>query len=279
MSRLQFAAVPMHMIHDTRLSLQDIGVFVGLMSFADSRGICWPSADTLAPLARVSRATLFRSLTHLEELGYVVRDVTPGKGTVYHLRMLQTEEQFEYEDSHMPKWAKTASQTCEQAEPEQSTQSDVPERSEADSAPSEPIQADNEPKQTSQSIEQDVQISQGAEELRSIWPKPSRRTSRLESAYRQALRRTSHENLVKAANEYARRSETTDLQFVKTLVCWLEDATNWQNVKVSHAAERSEVEFGSLVERFGLCEPADYMLARSLYQSSGAQAVIDRFNV
>ena len=326
MTMLRYAVLPYHMQDDDRVTATDQAVFLALVRFADSRGVCWPSSARIAQVAKVSRTTVFRSLNNLESLGYVVRDVTPGKGTVYHLRMLQTDEQAEYVSSHMPKWASKGSESDEQAEGDEDYPADCDGLSEGPSTASEPsdrsmmtntgtassvpstaqmttqrenrdpgvehaagdgnypTKHDNAPTTSSMpsrpvmstmtsNTEYEITLSPQLEQIRNLWPKPARRTQRLEDAYRRALTKTSNENLEKAARDYASRSASTDLQFVKSLVCWLEDASNWVKARTSSSAsyEKSEGELSRLVLELNLGEWESFQ-ARRLYFGAGGSA-------
>lgn len=334
MSMLKYVVLPCYMQDDDRVTASDQSVFLALVRFADSRGVCWPSSARISQVAKLSKTTVFRSLNNLESLGYVVRDVTPGRGTVYHLRMLQTNEQAEYVSSHMPKWASNGSESDERAEGDEdypadcdglsdgpSTASAASDRSmmsntEAVSnvpstsqmpvkrenrAPSVehaagvgnyPGKHDNAPTTSSMpsrpvmssmpaNTGYEITLSTQLEQIRNVWPKPARRTQRLEDAYRRALTKTSNESLEKAARDYASRSASTDLQYVKSLVCWLEDASNWMKSRTSSAPyEKSEGELSRLVLELNLGEWESFQ-ARQLYFGAGgsAEKVRERFGV
>lgn len=334
MTMLRYAVLPYFMQDDDRVTATDQSVFLALVRFADSRGVCWPSSARIAQVAKVSRMTVFRSLNNLESLGYVVRDVKSGRGTVYHLRMLQTDEQAEYVSSHMPKWASKGSESDEQAEGDEDYPADCDGLSDGPSTASEPSTSsarsmmpdsetssnvhstprmpvnrapgvehaagagnyptkhDNAPTTSSMPSRpvmssmpsntcEEITLSPQLEQIRNVWPKPARRTQRLEDAYRRALTKTSNENLEKAARDYAGRSASMDLQFVKSLVCWLEDASNWVKARTSSASyEKSEGELSRLVLELNLGEWESFQ-ARRLYFGAGgsAEKVRERFGV
>lgn len=335
---LRYTVLPYYMQDDDRVTVTDQSVFLALVRFSDSRGVCWPSSARIAQVSKVSKATVFRSLNNLEALGYVVRDVKAGRGTVYHLRMLQTDEQAEYVSSHMPKWASKGSESDEQAEGDEDYPADCDSLSDGPSTASEPsassdrsmmsntktptnVPSTSQMPAKSENRDPDVEHAAGAgnyptkhdnaptmssmpsrpvmssmpsntgyeitlspqlEQIRNVWPKPARRTQRLEDAYRRALTKTSNESLEKAARDYAGRSASMDLQYVKSLVCWLEDASNWVKARTSSSAsyEKSEGELSRLVLELNLGEWESFQ-ARQLYFGAGgsAEKVRERFGV
>lgn len=60
-------------------------VFVVLALHADPSGCAWPSVGTLADLTAMSESTVRRGLSELETAGDVVRELRPGRSTVYQL--------------------------------------------------------------------------------------------------------------------------------------------------------------------------------------------------
>jgi DNA-binding transcriptional ArsR family regulator len=69
----KFSAIPKEMFDDKRLTALDIAVYAALDSYANSVGEAWPSITVLAERAKVSPATVKRSLSRLEGAGYVIR--------------------------------------------------------------------------------------------------------------------------------------------------------------------------------------------------------------
>lgn len=67
----------------TELESTEKFVLVALADFADDDGRCFPSIATLGKRTGHSRATIFRALAALETAGHIIRNVRPGKGTVY----------------------------------------------------------------------------------------------------------------------------------------------------------------------------------------------------
>jgi hypothetical protein len=69
----KFTMLPLEMLEDSRLHPLDTVVYAALDSFADSAGEAWPSLRAIAERGRVSPATVKRSLSRLENAGYIVR--------------------------------------------------------------------------------------------------------------------------------------------------------------------------------------------------------------
>jgi hypothetical protein len=69
----KFTMLPLEMLEDSRLRPLDSVVCAALDSFADSAGEAWPSLRAIAERGRVSSATVKRSLSRLENAGYITR--------------------------------------------------------------------------------------------------------------------------------------------------------------------------------------------------------------
>lgn len=74
-----FCVIENYVLEDERLTAYDVTVYLALRSHAGARRedgslVCWPSVETLAKKARCVRSTCFKSLAHLEELGYLRRE-------------------------------------------------------------------------------------------------------------------------------------------------------------------------------------------------------------
>ena len=85
-SRPGFAAVPYRLIEDAGISCQGKAVYMALgMSANYDHGGCWPSYNTIAMRAGVTRATVSKALTALEASGYIEVTRQPGFASIYHL--------------------------------------------------------------------------------------------------------------------------------------------------------------------------------------------------
>ena len=66
-----FCMIDYAVLDDMRLSGIDLNVYAALKRWANANRECWPSAKKIAEKARTSERSCFRSLKHLEELGFV----------------------------------------------------------------------------------------------------------------------------------------------------------------------------------------------------------------
>lgn len=62
-------------------------VLLAMCDFADHTGVCWPSHATLARMCGLHRATVFRAIERLIELGYVMRAKGRGKSNTYRIML------------------------------------------------------------------------------------------------------------------------------------------------------------------------------------------------
>jgi len=70
-------------------SLADRLVLIAIANHADARGWnAWPAVPLIAAEARVDRATVFRSIAALEELGEIHVERRPGRPNRYGIRAL-----------------------------------------------------------------------------------------------------------------------------------------------------------------------------------------------
>ena len=75
---------------DLRLTAFDRAVYLALKLFAGQKNTCWPSGKTISDYSGCGRSTVFKALSHLEELGYISRTQRAGAGdfqktTIYQL--------------------------------------------------------------------------------------------------------------------------------------------------------------------------------------------------
>lgn len=64
-------------------SASQIAVMMVLANAADDEGVCWPSVDHLMAATRLSRSTVLRALSDLENNGYVAKQRRRAKSSVY----------------------------------------------------------------------------------------------------------------------------------------------------------------------------------------------------
>lgn len=73
MKRKKFGIVTDAVVKDPDLSLRAKGVYALLASFANKERKCFPSINTLADYAGVSRRTIERALKELENKGIITK--------------------------------------------------------------------------------------------------------------------------------------------------------------------------------------------------------------
>ena len=69
----RFAAIPKPLLDNQNLIALDTAVYAALDSFANNNGEAWPSLQSIAERAKVSPATVKRSIPRLENAGYIVK--------------------------------------------------------------------------------------------------------------------------------------------------------------------------------------------------------------
>jgi hypothetical protein len=74
------------LIKHSRLSANGRRMALFLSTYANDAGQCFPSIDTLAEVAAVSRSTAKRGLKELARTGYIYRLKRPFDSTFYTLR-------------------------------------------------------------------------------------------------------------------------------------------------------------------------------------------------
>ena len=74
MANRKFGVVDTEVTQDPNLSLRAKGLYALLCTYADKDRRCFPSIATLAELSGVTRRTIERTLTELEEKTYVTRN-------------------------------------------------------------------------------------------------------------------------------------------------------------------------------------------------------------
>ena len=84
-----FCMIDYAVLDDMRLTGIDLNVIAALKRWANAEQECWPSVKKIAEKARTSERSCFRSLKHLEELGYITRKQRTEDGfrktTVYQI--------------------------------------------------------------------------------------------------------------------------------------------------------------------------------------------------
>ena len=100
---LGFSMVPNWAVDDDRLGGYDLLVYMALIRHADNTGVCWPSLERLAKIARCSQPTVSKSLNVLEQLGYIRRVKSDGRANRYHVSLWKPTPKQGYDHAPTPK--------------------------------------------------------------------------------------------------------------------------------------------------------------------------------
>jgi GntR family transcriptional regulator len=106
--RLPFTLVENCVLEDEELDRHDVLVYLALAKYAGKDRTCWPSIETIAKVARVSRSKAFECIRRLEARGYLRRAprFTPGgqvTSNVYQLLETKVERYAVHAlDGHRP---------------------------------------------------------------------------------------------------------------------------------------------------------------------------------
>jgi hypothetical protein len=81
--RGRFGRIPDYVARISDLSGADFRVLIALATFADKKGICFPSLATLAQKTGIERKNIPRSLAKLERLKVIARMWRPNTSNAY----------------------------------------------------------------------------------------------------------------------------------------------------------------------------------------------------
>ena len=214
-----FSMLPNWAVDDDRLGGYDLLVYMALIRHADNTGVCWPSLERLAKIARCSQPTVSKSLNVLEQLGYIRRVKSDGRANRYHVSLWKPTPKQGYDHAPTPKPA-----------------FDLPQNE---------VLTNN-----TQENKTQEQYSRGEEKitvschsvdtlkaLMGLWPKKCRVSNEFIQCFNQAFDEVGADALMRAAKRFMESCEGTPLQYVRTLPVWLADPVNW---RVQKPEQRSE---------------------------------------
>lgn len=218
--------LPNWAVDDDRLGGYDLLVYMALIRHADNTGVCWPSLERLAKIARCSQPTVSKSLNVLEQLGYIRRVKSDGRANRYHVSLWKPTPKPGYDHASTPKPA-----------------FDPPKP--AFDPPQNLLLTNN-----TQENKTQEQYSRGEEKitvschswdtlkaLMGLWPKKCRVSNEFLRYFNQAFDEVGADALMRAANRFVESCEGTPLQYVRTLPVWLADAVNWRGQKQENRSE------------------------------------------
>lgn len=227
--------LPNWVVDDDRLGAYDLLVYMALIRHADNTGICWPSLERIAKIARCSQPTVSKSLNGLERLGYIRRVKSDGRANRYHVSIWKPTTKPDYDPAPTPKPA-----------------FDPPKRG------FDPPQNDvltnktqeNKTQEQSPREEENITIAchswDTLKALIDLWPKKCRVSDSLLRSFNQAFHSVGADALMMAAKRFVQSCEDTPLQYVRTLPVWLADSVNWRGQKQER---RSEAELSNWMAR------------------------------
>ena len=230
-----FSMLPNWAVDDDRLCGYDLLVYMALIRHADNTGICWPSLERLAKIARCSQPTVSKSLNRLEQLGYIRRVKSDGRANRYHVSVWKTTPKHGYDPAPTPKPAFDPSKPA----------FDLPQNE---------VLTNNTHKNKTQEQysreEEKITVSchsvDTLKALMELWPKKCRVSNEFIQCFNQAFDEVGADALMRAAKRFVESCEGTPLKYVRTLPVWLANSVNWL---VRKQDQRSEAQLSDWMAR------------------------------
>ena len=239
-----FSMLPNWAVDDDRLGGYDLLVYMALIRHADNTGVCWPSLERLAKIARCSQPTVSKSLNVLEQLGYIRRVKSDGRANRYHVSLWKPIPKQGYDHAPTPKQGYDHAPTPKPAFDPPKPAFDPPQNE---------VLTNN-----TQENKTQEQYSRGEEKitvschsvdtlkaLMGLWPKKCRVSNEFIQCFNQAFDEVGADALMRAAKRFVESCEGTPLQYVRTLPVWLANPVNWR-VKQE---QRSEAQLSDWMTR------------------------------
>jgi DNA-binding Lrp family transcriptional regulator len=228
-----FSMLPNWAVDDDRLGGYDLLVYMALIRHADNTGICWPSLERLAKIARCSQPTVSKSLNRLEQLGYIRRVKAEGRANRYHVSLWQPTPKQGYDPVPTPKPAFDPSKPAfDPSKP-------------AFDLPQNEVLTNNtqENKTQEQYLREEEKITVSCHSvdtlkaLMELWPKKCRVSNEFIQCFNQAFDEVGADALMRAAKRFVESCDGTPLQYVRTLPVWLANSVNWRGQKQDQRSE------------------------------------------
>lgn len=227
--------LPNWAVDDDRLGGYDLLVYMALIRHADNSGICWPSLERLAKIARCSQPTVSKSLNVLERLGYIRRVKSDGRANRYHVSLWKPTTKQGYDPAPTPKPAFDPSKPA----------FDLPQNEVLTNN----TQENKTQEQYSRGEEKITVTCHSADTLNALmrlWPKKCRVSNEFLRYFNAAYDEVGADALMRAARRFVESCEGTPLQYVRTLPVWLANAVNW---RVQKQDRRSEAQLSNWMAR------------------------------
>lgn len=237
-----FSMLPNWAVDDDRLGGYDLLVYMALIRHADNTGICWPSLERLAKIARCSQPTVSKSLNRLEQLGYIRRIKSDGRANRYHVSVWKPIPKPASDPAPTPK---PAFDTSKPAFDPSKPAFDLPQNEVLTNNTQE-----NKTQEQSPREEEKITVSchsvDTLKALMELWPKKCRVSNELIRYFNQAFDEVGADALMRAARRFVESCEGTPLQYVRTLPVWLANSVNW---RVRKRDQRSEAQLSDWMVR------------------------------
>ena len=230
-----FSMLPNWAVDDDRLCGYDLLVYMALIRHADNTGICWPSLERLAKIARCSQPTVSKSLNRLEQLGYIRRVKSDGRANRYHISLWKTTPKHGYDPAPTPKHGYDPSKPA----------FDLPQNEVLTNNTQE-----NKTQEQYSREEEKITVSchsvDTLKALMELWPKKCRVSNEFIQCFNQAFDEVGADALMRAAKRFVESCDGTPLQYVRTLPVWLANSVNWL---VRKQDQRSEAQLSDWMAR------------------------------
>ena len=240
-----FSMLPNWAVDDDRLGGYDLLVYMALIRHADNTGVCWPSLERLAKIARCSQPTVSKSLNRLEQLGYIRRVKSDGRANRYHVSLWKPTPKQGHDPEPTPKPAFDPEPTPKPAFDPSKRAFDLPQNE---------VLTNNTQKNKTQEQysreEEKISVSCHSADtlnaLMGLWPKKCKVSDDFLCDFNQAFDEVGADSLMRAAKRFVESCEGTPLQYVRSLPVWLGNAVNW---RVRKRDQRSEARLSNWMVR------------------------------
>jgi hypothetical protein len=218
--------LPNWAVDDDRLGGYDLLVYMALIRHADNTGICWPSLERLAKIARCSQPTVSKSLNVLEQLGYIRRVKSDGRANRYHVSLWKPTPKQGYDPAPTPKPAFDPAPTPKPAFDPPKPAFDLP-QNEVLTNNTHKNKTQEQYSREKEKITVSCHSVDTLKALMVLWPKKCRVSNEFIQCFNQAFDEVGADALMRAAKRFVESCDGTPLQYVRTLPVWLADSANW----------------------------------------------------
>lgn len=212
-----FSMLPNWAVDDDRLGGYDLLVYMALIRHADNTGVCWPSLERLAKIARCSQPTVSKSLNRLEQLGYIRRVKADGRANRYHVSIWKPTPKHGYDPAPTPKPAFDPPKPAFDL-----PQNEVLTNNTHKNKTQEQYSRDKE------KITVSCHSADTLKALMEVWPKKCRVSNEFLMCFNSAYDEVGADALMREAKRFVESCEGTPLQYVRTLPVWLSNPVNWR---------------------------------------------------